>query len=165
MNLTSNKLFTLIFSTVIFIACTKQKLGPLTDLRPAIPVSVQNSIDNRPGPTVNTSIAGGGVIQIILTIPSSSGRSIKEITKVVAESNYAKLQNSLPGYSAGPIAGSGTSVTFTTSLSEYYAKYPPTKANPATTENNELPRRFYFLLTLDDGTTIITEPVRVLVLT
>ena len=37
-------------------------------------------------------------------------------------------------------------------------------SNPPAAANTELGNRFYFLLTLDDGSTIVTTPVRVLVL-
>lgn len=140
--------------------CTKQSIGPLTDLRPAIPVTVSNAIDYRPDPTVSTSKAGGGAIQIVLSIPSGMGRSIKEITKVSAAVNYTLIQSASGAYNSAPIPGNGTTATFTTSLSEYVAKGPGTV--PAS--NNELAKRFYFLVTLDDGSVLVTMPTRVLVL-
>ena len=154
-----------LFAAAALTGCTKQKIGPLSDIRPAVPVTVQNAMDYRPEPTVATSKSGGGNIQIILAIPSESGRTIKEITKVAASTTYTQIESTgtTGFYTSGPIAANGTTVTFTTSATEYFSKYPLSPTNPYNS-NAELARRFYFLLTLDDGSTIITTPVRVLVL-
>lgn len=141
-------------------SCSKQAIGPMSDLRPAVPVTVSNAIDYRPDPTVSTSKGGGGAIQIVLSIPAGLGRTIKEITKVSAAVNYTLIQGATGAYNTAPIPGSGTTVTFTTSLTEYVAKAGGTI--PAS--NNELAKRFYFLVTLDDGTVLVTMPTRVLVL-
>jgi len=65
---------------------------------------------------------------------------------------------------ATPIAASGTSYTYNTSLTEYFTKNPVSASNPAAKVNTELALRFYFLVTLDDNTQLVTMPVRVLVL-
>ena len=140
--------------------CKKQALGPLTDLRPAVSVTVSNAIDYRPEPTVSSSKSGGGAIKIVLNIPSGSGRTIKEITKVSAAVNYALVQGSTGTYNAAPIPGNGTTATFTTSLTEYVAK----AAGVIPASNAELAKRFYFIVTLDDGSVIVSMPTRVLVL-
>ena len=169
MNLYSRKLAIIVLSAALFASCTKQDRSggpyPQSDVHPAIPVTVQNATDYRPEPTVTTPI-GSGVIQVVLSIPSGSGRTIKEITKIVGSTSYALLQSTTSAnYIAAPIAGSGTTVTFNTSVTEYFAKYPMNATtNPGAKANTELTNRYYFLITLDDGTTIIPEPVRVLVL-
>src|SRR5438067_12028495 len=93
---------------------------------PDVPVTVSNLYAMTNGvPTVVTSLSGGGTISITLSIPSGSGRTIKEITKVALATNttsYTVVQNSTAAYNAAPIAGNGTSVTFSTSLTEYTAK-------------------------------------------
>ena len=61
-------------------------------------------------------------------------------------------------YSNVPIPGSGTSVTFTTTIDEYKTK-TATTATPAS--NALLTRNFYFVITLDNGTEILPTPVRV----
>ncbi|MEO7445408.1 MAG: hypothetical protein ABIT96_13960 [Ferruginibacter sp.] len=149
----------------LFVSCKKED-GPLSDSKPAVPVIVSNAIAFRPEPTVSFSKAAvvNGVtapIQIVLTIPSSSGRTIKEITKVAASTSYTAIQSTgtTGFYTTGPIAASGTSVTFNTTAAEYTAK----TGQAITATNTELGRRFYFMLTLDDGSVIITEAVRVLV--
>jgi len=120
-------------------------------------------MDYRPEPTVSTSIAGGGNIQIILSIPSTSGRTIKEITKVAASTTYTQIQStgSTGFYTSAPLAASGTTATFTTSLTEFIAK---AGAGFTPQANLELPKKFYFLITLDDNSVIVTDAVRVLVL-
>lgn len=156
----------LILITTLFASCEK-KVGPLSDIRPAIPVTVTNATAYRPDPTVTTSLSGGGNIQIILSIPANSGRTIKEITKIAASTTYSAIQGlgSSIYYTAAPIAASGTSVTFNTSITEYFAKHPMVPvSNPAAAANAELGRRFYFLITLDDNSVIVTTPVRILVL-
>lgn len=166
MNITIRAILFFMSLGVLVTSCTKQRTDTLADVRPAVPVTVQNAIDYRPEPTVSTSKGGGGAIQIILSIPASTGRSIKEITKVAANTSYTQIQGTgtTGFYNSAPIAGTGTTATFTTSLTEYFVKKPVATGNPAAAVNTELGNRFYFLLTLDDGSVIVTEPVRVLVL-
>ena len=159
------KISGLLLVTILLSSCEKKE-GPLSDLKPAIPVTVQNAFDFRPEPTVTTSLSGSGAIQIILSIPASSGRTIKEITKVASKTTYSQIQSTgtTGFYNSAPIPGSGTTATFTTSLTEYFTKNPVSASNLAAAPNKELSFRFYFLLTLDDGSVIVTEAVRVLVL-
>lgn len=157
----NNIRLSLILVLIISLAgCKKQSIGPATDLRPAVSITVSNAIDYRPEPTVSTSKAGGGAIQIVLSISSGLGRTIKEITKVSTSTNYTLVQGSTGAYNSAPIPGNGTTVTFTTSLTEYVVKAPG--VIPAS--NTELAKRFYFIVTLDDGSVLVTMPARVLVL-
>jgi hypothetical protein len=161
----SKKAFGLVLLLAALASCTKQKgFGYKSDNRPAVPVTLQNAADYRPDPTVTVSLAGPGTITITLSIPSTSGRTIKEITHVAASTTYTQIQGTTGFYNTAPIAGSGTTVTFTTSLTEYFVKVPVSKSNPAAKANVELANRFYFLVTLDDNSTIVVDPVRVLVL-
>ncbi len=153
-----------ILVATLFFSC-KKETGPLTDLKPTVSVTVSNAIAWRPEPTVSTPLptaaAPSSTITITLSIPASSGRTIKEITKVAASTTYTQIQSTgaTGFYTAGPVPASGTSVTFNTTTAAYLALYPQTLA-----ANAELTRRFYFLLTLDDNSQIVTEAVRVLVL-
>lgn len=153
----------LYFSLILFsfvLSCTKE-VGPLTDNRPVTPVTVANAIAYRPEPTVGVSRAGAGTILITLSIPASSPRSINSITKVSASTSFTQIQSAGPTfYNSAPIPGNGKSVNFTTTLSEYTSK----TGQGVSAINIELTRRFYFEILLDDNTTIITEPVRVLML-
>ena len=151
----------LVVVVVFSTSCKKEGFGPLTDTRPDIPVTVTNVYDYRPQPTVKASKAENK-ITIVLQIPATSGRTIKEITKVAASTNYTAVQGSSVGptglYTNTPIPGSGTSVTFTTTFEEY-----KTKTNTATSpaSNALLARGFYFVITLDNAEVIIPTPVRV----
>jgi len=155
------KLLSCLFLMLTMISCKKQAFNGLSDVRPAVPVTVTNAIDFRPEPTVSASISGGGAIQITLAIPASSGRTIKEITKVAASTTYTQIQSTgtTGFYTSAPIPVNSTTYTFNTSLTEYVAKGPGTIPSPGT----ELAKRFYFLITLDNGAVVIPESVRVLV--
>jgi len=153
----------LLATTVVMVSCKKDEFNGLSDVRPAIPVTVSNAIDYRPEPTVSTSIAAGGAIQIILAIPASSGRTIKEITRIAASTTYSKVQGTTGLYNAAPIPVGAITYTFNTTLAEYVVKGPGTIPTVSTTVGTELANRFYFMVTLDDGTVLIPEAVRVLV--
>ncbi len=164
MNNKINKLAGLILIATLMFGC-KKEVGPLSDTRPAVSVTVTNATAYRPDPTVTTSLSGGGAIQIVLSIPTGSGRKIKEITKITASTNYTDIQGIGRDYVVAPIVVGATTVTFTTSIAEYFTKFPVVPvSNPAATANAELARRFYFLITLDDNSVIVTTPVRILVL-
>jgi len=149
-------------------ACTKQHgLGPnYKDYTPGPnPVTVTNAVDYRPDPTVTASLGGDSSITITLTLNSTAGRSMKEATHVIGSGSYAAIENPLSKfYNAAPLAASNNSVTFTTSVAEYFQKYPVSSANPKATPNVELANRFYFQITLDDGSVVYPTPVRVLCL-
>ena len=157
------KFLSFLFLTVLMMSCKKEDFNGLSDVRPAVPVTVTNAIDYRPEPTVSTSIAAGGAIQIVLAIPASSGRTIKEITRIAASTTYTKIQGTSGLYNAAPIPASGTTYTFNTTLAEYVVKGPGVIPTVSTTVGTELANRFYFMLTLDDGSVLISESVRVLV--
>lgn len=152
-----------------FSSCKKDEFNFLSPGIPAVPVTVENVFGYYNGvPTVQTSVSGGGVITIKLNIPSSTGRTIKEITRITATSTspttgYATVRKTTGLYNTAPIAGSGTSVTFTTSLTEFTSKTGV--AAPATpgTATSFLSRYFYFLITLDNNEEVIPVPVRVYV--
>lgn len=154
------KIVLLAFTAMVLTNCTKVA-GPLDDIRPDNSITVTNAVDYRPDPTVSVSKAGTGAIQIVLSLTSKTGRSIKEITKIVTSTSYTAIQStSSVNYLSAPIAGNGASVTFNTSLTEYVSK----GGKLPTATNTELATRFYFLITLDDGSIVYSTPVRVLYL-
>jgi hypothetical protein len=161
----------MIFSLLIIIFGSCKKSSTLDfntsdAAKPAVPVTVSNLFAmTNAVPTVQTSLSGGGAITITLQIPGSSGRTIKQITKVAVAANttsYSVVQNLTAAYNAAPIAGSGTSVTFTTTLAEYTAK-TGLAVTTSGTATSFLARYFYFLITLDNGEQLIAVPVRVYV--
>ena len=161
MKFSINKIVFAISAAIVISSCSKQTTDPLMDARPEVPVSITNATEFRPDPTVTTSIAGGGNIQIVLSIPEGKGRTIKEITKIAASTTYTKIQSAgTSGFYVGtPIPVNATTYTYKTTVDEYKAKTSGTA-----TVNTELANRFYFLVTLDDNTQLVTTPVRVLVL-
>jgi hypothetical protein len=156
------------FSLVlIFSSCKKDAYNWLSSNHPDIPVTVVNNYVYFNGiPNVQTSISGGGNISIVLEIPASSGRTIKEITKIAlgtSTQNYTVVQNNTAAYNAAPIAGSGNRVTFNTTLAEFAAKSGTPLVTTGGTATSFISRYFYFLITLDDGQQLIPMPVRVYV--
>lgn len=149
-------------------SCKKSDYDGVTNNNASIPVTVSNLYGMFTYPTVGTSFSGGGAISITLNIPASTGRTIKEITRVAAGTsgvNYKSVEVTTGLYNTAPIAGSGTSVTFTTTLTEYFAKtgITPITAAGAGTATSFLGRYFFFLITLDNGQTVIPSAVRVYV--
>lgn len=157
------KFLSFLLLTMIMISCKKEDFNGLSDVRPAVPVTVTNAIDFRPEPTVSTSISGGGAIQIILAIPSGTGRTIKEITRIAASTTYTKIQGTAGLYNSAPIPVNAITYTFNTTLAEYVVKGPGIIPTVSATVGTELANRFYFMLTLDDNSVVISESVRVLV--
>ena len=166
--MTINKNLLLFLAVAALASCTKQHgLGPnYTDYNPSpTPIVVTNAVDYRPDPTVTTSLSGDSSITITLSLTGNSGRNMKEITEVIGSTSYAAIQNpNSKFYNAAPIPAAGNAATFKTSIAEYFKNYKASAANPAAKANSELANRFYFQITLDDGSVVYPTPVRVLVL-
>lgn len=147
------------------ISCKKDEFNALTDVRPGIPVTVANATEYRPGPAVTVSRANPA-FTIVLEIPAGSGRTIKEISKVAATAGSSQpLQGTTGLYNSAAIPGSGNKATFSTSLSEFTSKTGrAVPANNPPVNAVELDRQFYFLVTLDNNETLISQQVRVLVI-
>lgn len=136
-------------------------------LRDAIPVdaiTVSNATYYERIPFVTTSISAGGKIDIILQLAEGSSANIKEITRVNASStnkaiNATSVQVPTGLYNTAIIAGSGKSVTFSTTIDEYLKKKGLTALVATATAPYDL--QFYFLVTLDNGQTIIPLETRV----
>lgn len=146
-----------------FSSCKKDGFQPMDDSRPPIPVNVANAAAWRGSWAVSASEAANN-FSIVLEIPESSGRKIKEITKVTMNSGpYDLLDASIDPFKPVPIPGNNTNkITFNTSISEIGTYGVPKPAYPKGIPAAEYPYQFYFLLTLDDNSTLITQPVRVL---
>jgi hypothetical protein len=155
------------FAIVVFSSCKKDGFGPLSDVRPEVPVTVANVFDYRPAPTVKASKLDNKII-ITLQIPANKGRTIKEVTKIAAAAtgNYSAITtatavgtgNNTHLWSNTPITVNATSYTFQTTFDEYKLK-TGTTTTPAS--NALLGRDFYFSLTLDNGEVVIPQNVRV----
>jgi hypothetical protein len=153
---------------VLLPACSKQKgFGPnYSDyITAAVPITISNAVGYRPDPTVTCSIGGDSSITITLNVAPTSKHTIKEVTRVATSSSYTPIQSAgttgFYNYNAAVNPGAGSSVTFKTSLREYLTNNP--KDASSVKLNTELPNRFYFRLTIDDGSIIYPTPARVLV--
>jgi hypothetical protein len=151
---------------IITVSCKKTKgFNSLTDNKSDVPITVANVYDYLPSPTVKASKAENK-ITITLQIPAETGKKIKEVTKIAASTtaNYTAIYNGTTVgtgtsqlWSATPIAVNAISYTFTTTFDEY-----KTKTGSATPASNALlGRDFYFMLTLDNGQTVIAMNIRV----
>lgn len=154
--------------TMAMTSCKKENIS-LENNFPDVPVTVANQIGIFIAPAVSTSFAGGGAIKVILQVPASSGRTIKEITNLAVGTAYGSLQEPSQVYITTPIAGNGTnSITFNTTLEEYRIKsntlvsVMPTAATSGTA-TSFLAKNFYFRITLDNGQVIVPTYVRVYV--
>ena len=162
-----SSLFLGMILTIVMGSCKKENIS-LENKFPDVPVTVTNQIGIFTAPAVSTSFSGGGNIKIVLAIPASSGRTFKEVTRIAAGTAYGSVQVTTGLYNAAPIAASGTSFTFTTTLAEYYAKTSTAVSAQATaatsgTATSFLARNFYFMITLDNGQVIVPTYVRVYV--
>ena len=157
----------MIMVLLLFSACKKTEgFTAITDNQPAVPVTVANVYDYLPTPTVKASKAENK-ITITLQIPAESGRTIKEVNRIAASTtaNYNAIYSGTAVgtgtsqlWSNTVIPVNATSYTFTTTFDEYKTKTATAAAPPS---NALLARDFYFLLTLDNGETIITQNIRV----
>jgi len=117
-----------------------------------------------PGPTTN--------IDLVISVAADSPTKIREITKMIggATSVTPGILQTRANYLAAPVAVNGTTVTISTNLNAYNTK--PTTVVPAgervTAANiNALTaaapyteRAFMFLVTLEDGSTAVTQQFR-----
>lgn len=127
-------------------------------------ILVDNAVYYERIPFVTTSQSAGGNIEIILKLADSSPNTIKEITRVSASSinkaiNATSVQTTTGLYNTAVIAGNGKSVSFKTSIAEFLTKKALTALPATATAPYDL--QFYFLVTLDNGQTIIPMETRV----
>lgn len=169
MNIHKIPVYTLFLAIAVVAGCSKQSgIGPNYSAYnpPTAPITVTNAVDYRPDPTVTTSLSGDSSITITLSLTGSSV-NMSQITNIIGSSSYAAITTpttSTKWYNTAPIAATNNSVTFKTSIAEYYSHYSVSSANPAPKVNTELSNRFYFSIALSDGSTVYPTPVRVLVL-
>ncbi len=155
---------------ILLLAATSCKktegFGPLTDNKPAVPVTVANAIDYLPAPTIKASKAENK-ITITLQIPAGTGRTIKEVTKIAAQAtgSYGAIATGTAVgtgttqlWSNTPITVNATSYTFNTTFDEYKTKKGVTGTIAS---NTLLANDFYFMLKLDNDETVIPTYVRV----
>jgi hypothetical protein len=179
-------IFCLAVIAVSSFSCKKEyddnSLAPLDQAYAPIPVTVTNAdfferfyvvVAKQPTATDN------GNFSINFSIPADKGK-IKEITKVATGgSGLTQVQTGratlLYNYDAtasnsySVIPGNGTNtITFTSNLAAYNTyqtrvgtTVAPTSATVSANQQSPNQINFYFLITLEDGTTIIPPLVRV----
>ncbi|ARK12023.1 hypothetical protein [Fibrivirga algicola] len=137
--------------------------GPLVrDNRPAIPVTFPGATTFGGNPFINVP-ATSGAISFTLSIPSTSGRTIKEITSVAGVgtgTNAASLTTASSVLNTAPIPGTGTTAVYTTSVTAIKTRFPATVITPSADPYTPRELAFIFLVTLDDNTQIVTQQVR-----
>jgi hypothetical protein len=169
MKLSLIKSWLLIGLLISTVACKDDlEYGPLVrDNRPAIPVTFTNATSFGGTPFIEISTVANTPITYTLSIPASSGRTIREITAVVGGGtgiNAGSINTVANRINTAPIPGSGTTATFTTTLAAFRAKYPTVAVAPTGLPYSPREIAFIFLVTLDDGTQLVTTQVRTRVL-
>lgn len=141
---------------------------------PEVPILFTGAKTFGANPFYQVAFQGGtAAITINISVPESSPLKIKEITKMIAGATSITPANvanaAVVNYLAAPIAVNGSTVAVSTSLTEFNSKVAAaarvTQANvdAAATSTPATPyveRAFMFLVTLDDGSTIITQQCR-----
>jgi hypothetical protein len=145
---------------------------------PAVPILFTGATTYGGNPYYQVSFANGTApVAITISVPDDSPLKIKEITKMIAGTTSITPGNvmtaSVVNYLAAPIAVNGTTTTINTSLTEFNLKVAAASrvtqalVDAATTSTPATPyveRAFLFLVTLEDGSTIISEQVRLRVI-
>lgn len=151
--------------TVAFGSCKKDyDYLSLRDTVSTDAISVANVAYYERFPFVTTQ-AVGGKIEIVLKLDDASPNNIKEITRVNASStnvpiNATSVQTTTGLYNTAVISGNGKSVTFTTTVDEYL-KVKKLTALRASAAGVPIDLQFFFLITLDNGQTVIPIETRV----
>jgi hypothetical protein len=141
---------------------------------PEVPVLFTGATTFGANPYYQVAFQGGAApITINIAVPGDAPLKIKEITKMIAGTTSITPGNvttaTVANYLAAPVTVNGASTTISTSLTEFNTKMPAASrvtqalVDAATTSTPATPyveRAFMFLITLEDGTTIITQQVR-----
>ncbi|UFH54922.1 hypothetical protein [Spirosoma sp. KNUC1025] len=153
-----------LFST---ISCKKDDIVSIRDAQATNnAITVTNYKYFERIPIVETSISAGGKVDITMALPADSPRSFKEITRVAASTINASINASSVQRTTGlyqtAIAASGKSITYSTTLADYMA-FKKLTAMPSTTTGGIVTytdMQFFFLITLDDNSTVIPYEIR-----
>ncbi|MFZ4261864.1 hypothetical protein ACFRAE_07465 [Sphingobacterium sp. HJSM2_6] len=146
-------------------ACKKEYYSLYKDNKPEIPVTYEGARTAGFNPYIEIPATQNN-ISVTLLIPETSGRKIKEISKVEAGSTAINANGARKGkYISSAIAGQGNKVTFSTTLSSFKAYSPNNEKLIAdfmtNAKANELQIAFMFLIKLDNDQEIIPVQLRV----
>jgi hypothetical protein len=117
--------------------------------------------------------AGAGTFEINISIPEDSEVNIQEITSFSAGTTALTPGNLVAGtnsgtaakYNAAPIVVNGKTATITSDIPTFNSKFPATGAArigaTLATGTTYTERAFMFLLTMSDGSQVISQQVRI----
>jgi len=157
--------FVLVLSAAIWISCDDEFTHDIVkDNKPEVPVTFTGATTYGFNPFYTVSITGDGTIAISMEIPEASGHSIKQIRKITAGGTGltpGSLLDATAAY-ASNINVNATTVTFTTTLTEFNGKMSAAnKVAAPIAANTFVERAFMFAITLDDDTEIIPVQCRI----
>jgi len=153
-----------LFAT-LFSACKKEYTDLYKDNRPEIPVTYEGAITHGFNPYITQPLSKNE-ISFTLTIPSGSGRTIKEISKVLAGTTAVNAGGVRAGtYIAAPIRGDGTRAVFNTTIAAFKASSAGNlgliERFEADANARQLQIAFMFLVKLDNDQEIIPVQAQV----
>ena len=109
-------------------------------------------------------------IVISISVPDDAPLKIREITKMISGATGITPGNlatvTVANYLPAPVAVNGTSTTITTNMAEFNTRTPAAarvtqaNVNAITATSPYVERAFMFLVTLEDGSTIVTQQLR-----
>jgi hypothetical protein len=160
----------IVLLALLVFACgqNESEFGTLVrDNKPAIPVLITgNGVFTFGGnPTLPVSVATGN-IEATISIPASTGRTIKEIKSIIAGNSVTPGTLTSPSsvkLNTASIPVNGTEYKFSTTLTAVRQRYPtlnitpvalPAPPSPPTYRNVT----FLFLVVLDSGDEIVSVP-------
>jgi hypothetical protein len=158
--------FTFIAAFSFSCAQNESEFGNIVkDNKPLVPVTFTGTgiFTFGGNPTLPVSVAAGGNIDFTISIPSTSGRTIKELTTVLVGSPVTIATLNSPTslkFNTAPIPVGATSYKFSTTLAAIKARVPSVNIVPLALPTPPAPPAyrnvsFLFVVTLDNGETII----------
>jgi hypothetical protein len=160
----------IVLIALLTFACgqNESEFGTLVrDNRPAVPVLITgNGVFTFGGnPTLPVSVAIGN-IEATISIPASTGRTIKEIKSIIAGNSVtpgALISPTSVKFNTAPIPVGGTEYKFSTTLAAVKQRYPAVNITPVTLSPPPSPPAyrnvtFLFLVVLDSGDEIVSVP-------
>ncbi|KAA2244672.1 hypothetical protein F0L74_01480 [Chitinophaga agrisoli] len=162
-----NKITFFALLATMFTACSKDFTDDLVkDNKPEIPVTFDGATTYGFNPYYKLKLSGDGVIKITMSIPSNASVKIKEVTRAIAGATSITPGNvtnaAITSYLDAPVTVNGTTVTITTSITEWNSKLTGAgNVIPATvTAGTLVERAMMFLLTMEDNSTIVPVQCR-----
>ncbi len=150
---------------LMLISCNDEFDGEIVrDSLAEIPVTFDGATTAGFNPYYTVSYANGN-FSITMKIPDDARLKIKEVSAMVAGTtaiNVASLNGTAGKYITVPVAVNGTSITITSSITEFNTKVAgATRVTAAPAAGTFTERAFMFKLTMDDNSVIIPMQCRI----